>query len=312
MLSSAQGIVVGTRHDELAAAVAAAGGQAVETVADLEAALNSGGIRAVVVSQDVPHLSPDLVRRWAAQGVRTAVWLEDNPPPAWRALAAVTTVWRGELSEEALQHWIDEATAPSDFAASAQVMGVLGLGGDAAAVAVAWAGWLLHWRGEGLVVDADWREALLTERLAAHVWDRAWDYAGWHATPARPVPVVPAPPPWEAGPRDPGSGSLQNLERRGSWVLVHLGHEFRQPPGSYWLSRLEALVLVHDATRRRVAGTVSVLRDMRPHLQLGLVGRPLALDGVHMLGQAWPDGLHRPATPPLSRWGQRWRRWLRR
>jgi hypothetical protein len=313
MLSSAENILVATRHEELAAAVAAAGGRAVDSIADLEAALKNGGVRGVVVCQDVPHLSPDLVRQWAAQGLRTAVWLEDNPPPAWRALAAVSTVWRGELDEETLQRWIDEAAGPADFAASARVLGVLGLGADAAAVAVAWAGWLRQRRGEGLAVDADWREAGLTERAAAHVWDRAWDYAGWHATPAHPVPLVPAPPPWEAGPRNPGSDSLHSLERRGAlWLLVHLGHEFRQPPGSYWLPRLEALVLVHDATRRRVAGTVGVLREMRPQLQLGLVGRPLALDGVQVLGQAWPQSAALPPARGLFRWGERWRRWLGR
>lgn len=318
MLRGAAGIVVGTSHEELAHAIVEAGGQWITSAAGVANAVEWGGIRGILVSQEMPGLTPDDVKRWAARGIAVAVWLEDAPPPAWRVVETAVTVWRGDLTEDRLQRWVHGIAVVPPFGQESRLLGVLGVGGDSTRVVLAWSHWMRRERRGGLLVDADWREARLTERLASHIWERGWDYSRLSSVGARPIPLVPAPPPWDAWPREPDSKAVVTLmEHVDGWLLVDLGRDFRQAPAPQWLNRLEALVLVAEtATAHRLHETLAAVRDLNRTVTVGLVGsRPDPALPIRYLGSRWPDpeGRKEPVKGrPWLVWPQYMASWVQR
>ena len=305
MIEDARGVMVATTHAALRMALKELGAECCDAVGPIDAAVETGAAAGVVASQDFPGLNPDVVRRWAGHGVPVLVWLEADPPPAWRNAIPGVEVVAGEIDDADIRRWIHASKGSSDFGRDARLLGVLGMGRPVATVAAVWANQLAGSRGPGLLVDADWSGGGLTEALAGHVWGRVWDY-----TSLRPVAVpsgqlAPAPPPWETGFAGGMDGVVDEVGRRSAWILVDLGSDFRRNPALVWVPRLDVIAMdAADHRPTRIRETVSVLRTLNPGATLGCrgVGRT-GLDGVVGLGEEWPRA-HVRSHPRRSRPGR--------
>lgn len=291
MIEDARGIVVATTHEALGDAMETAGATRAGSIGTVSEAVYSGAATGVLASQEFPGLTPTVVRGWGSEGVPVLLWLEGSPPPSWQGVAPGVEEVAGEIADEDINAWLRGTRDGPDFTEGAHRLGVLGLGLPVSELAALWATRLSRIRGPGLVVDADWSGAALTERLAPHVWTRIWDYRAGRTLPIATGHLMPAPPPWE-GPADEGFSPdvPVGAPRTTSWMLVDLGSDFRRRPGLMWIPRLEALALdASNTSADRVRETVRALRSLHPALILGCRGLERGrVDSVASLGKSWP------------------------
>lgn len=312
-MSRWSGVAVGTTHRELSAMVAGEGGLVFASAGDLDRATASP-VSGVLVTQDLDGLTPEQVRSWA-QKVPVAVWLEEDPPPAWRSLPAPITVWCGELDEATLMDWVDGLRPPSGFGDAGRVRAVLGVAGGVGVTSTAWR-WgqqlALH-HGPGLWVDADWSQAGLTERLCRSPWDQHWSFDRPVACPAG--RIIPAPPPWSFEPV-PDSGYTPEqwvLEARG-FVMVDLGRDLRSWVAARWAAVADHVVVVGHANQlHRVREAIKVLRELNPDVSVGVKGLRGSGDfwgSVVSLSDEWPAPTRTPAARHLKGVSKTWRAWF--
>ncbi len=305
-------VVMGTTHGELCAMSQSSGAVVVDSCAAVEAHLADPGILAAVVTQDLDGLSVERVRRWA-EDHRVAVWLEEGPPPAWRALPSSVTVWHGELSEPTLAAWVEALVPSAGFGDGGHVLGVLGLAGGVGTTTAAWV-WGQQWAARQvpvLWVDADWAQGGLTEKLAPTLWR---DRHARHAVACRGGTLVPAPAPWELAPVPEDAGAPAAVAAGAGVVVVDLGRDLRSWTAARWAALADHVVMIGHADQgERAVAVMGLLRDLHPGVVVAVKGT--VLPGRHR-GDAMvlPDGWPRATRAAAERGdgGVSWHDWLQK
>ena len=308
-------VVVGTTHGDLRAMSQSSGAVVVDSCTGLDEHLADPGIQGVLVTQDLENLSVERVRRWADDH-RVAVWLEEAPHPAWRALPSSVTVWHGELTEPTLAAWVEALAPRSDFGEGGHVLGVVGLAGGVGTTTSAWV-WGQQWaarQASVLWVDADWAQGGLTEKLAPGFWRER--------RPPRPVTcrsgtLLPAPPPWEVAPL-PEDGQAPSamvaMVAKDGVVVVDLGRDLRAWAAARWAALADHVVMVgHPDQGERAAETAALLRDLNPSVALAVKGTLLPARHRRLaigLPEGWPGGTR--ANLERREGGVSWHDWFRK
>ncbi|MDA8199817.1 MAG: hypothetical protein M0Z54_10435 [Thermaerobacter sp.] len=305
-------VVVGTTHSELRTMSEASGAAVVDSCAALEAQLADPGTQGAVVTQDLEGLSVERVRRWAADHA-VAVWLEEAPPPAWRALPSSVTVWHGELTEPTLAAWVETLVSPSGFGEDGHVLGVVGLAGGVGTTTAAWV-WGQQWAARQapvLWVDADWAQGGLTEKLAPTLWrDRR---------PPRPVAcrggtLLPSPAPWELTPPPEDAEAPSVVAAKVGVVVVDLGRDLRAWTAARWAALADHVVVIgHPEQGERAVEVVGLLRELHPGVEIAVKGT--VLPGRHRglasaLPEGWPGGPR--AASERREGGVPWHDWFQK
>jgi hypothetical protein len=315
---NAERVLVATIHPDLAVTLAAAGAEVVGSAAEVEARLAAGEPRALLVSQDLPGVTPERIRTWARdRGDRVAVWLEDAPPPAWRTVMDTVTAWYGDLSAREVAAWLDAHPAMDGFGLAAAVHLVLetpaGVRGPDAVRR--WAESLAARHGPGLVVDADWSGGALTERLLPDVWERRKDARSLAPIRWRLGWFAPAPPPWDVLPADPTREHLHTVQSLNApWTVVYLGGDLRDPLALRWLSAAADLLWIPSphAARVRLSETADLIQSLAPAVTVA-VSAPHRVAHTVAVAADWPvqspprrGGKSRPVARLIGRARRLW------
>jgi hypothetical protein len=294
-------LLVATSHPALLEALREAGASSASSATDVERQLAEWEPLGLFVAQDLPGLTPEIVRHWSEQRPgRVALWLEPDPPPAWQSLGETAITWCGELDEAALAAWVASLGDLSAFEAGWQVGGILALRGGLGATrrALAWSRRLEALRGPGLIVDADWDCPDLTATVAPRRWQRGSATVFW---PSEPAPIrfrsswlLPAPPPWHIPLTEPTREQVEAVVKTyGRWVVVDLGRDPRRPVAARWLAQCGHLVVIaEDTDTFRLTHLLDLLRELNPQAHLGVAApgrawRHILRDAV-MLPADWP------------------------
>lgn len=304
-------LVVGTRHQELSQAAREWGANVLASLAAVEAALEQEEPQGILVSQDLPGLSPERVEAWNQEYPgRVGLWLEERVPPGWATLPEAVTVWTGEIQDAELMRWVQHLSQPgSRWGDAARVGVVMAPVPEQRAIPLAtrWARRLLVVRGPGLLVDGDWDGAGLTESMAPECWTRPWlgepalvrKRTGW---------ILPAPPPWEMGPREMSRERAVRLTQEGgyAWILVHVGSDLRRPLNARWVALADHLVLAHEGDPElRLEKVAAMARELSSGLDIALYGvrKPWPRVDLHRLPRSWPDLTPEENGSPGRFWG---------
>jgi hypothetical protein len=303
---NADGVACATIHEELADFLRGQGATVLVSAAEVDRLLGEREPRGLLVSQDLPGVSPERARGWIEpRRGRVGLWLEEEPPAAWRTLAAGVVHWRGALAEADLEAWLKALERRAQFGMGPGVHLWL----DTSPGAIGWSR-LLRWaealaaqHGPGLMVDADWGVGALTETVLPRAWsgrtlntETLW--------PWRLGKFLAAPPPWEVPPRAPERGQVEALVESAPWVLVTVGGDVRATPAARWLSAGHDLIWqAEGATSERLRQTLSLLTALAPSLEIGVIaGQQVA--GAAWLPVTWPESPaeeQRPARAWLPR-----------
>lgn len=300
-------LLVATCHPALLQALTEAGAVAAGSVVEVDRYLTESEPLGLLVAQDLPGLSPDAVRRWAAERPgRVALWLEPDPPPAWRDLDAAVVRWYGELDEATLADWVAALGDLPAFEAGWRIGGLLGMRGGLGTTtrALLWARKLYALHGPGLLVDADWDCPGLTAAVSPGVWLRGSSATFATASPTlvrcRGGWLVPAPAPWNLAPPDVAREDVERLtDAHPGWAVVDLGRDPRRPVAARWLARCDHLVVVApENDGERLTRTLALLRELNPAARIGVAtaarGWRRTLPEAIVLPVDWP--LRSPAT----------------
>jgi hypothetical protein len=288
---NAAGLLVATVHPALAATLGEAGASVVTSAAMVDAHLEEGEPRALLVAQDLPGLTPERVMAWAqGRADRVAVWLETDPPPAWGPVRLALRHWHGELSQADLEAWIDGLERHTPYGITRGVHLVLETppGREGVATCIRWAQALTTRLGPGLTVDADWTSAALTEQAAPAAWRRYDPGQAMTVVRWRLGWIAPAPPPWEVGPVVPPDRIDEVLRHRPPWTVVYLGPDIRTELAARWLARGDDLLwLGAGASPWRIRQTRELLRAMTPHLPIAVPGSMTVAETIRLPAE-WP------------------------
>lgn len=290
-------VVVGTRHQELSQAAREWGATVLSSLVAVEAALEEEEPLGILVSQDLPGLSPERVEDWNREYPgRIGLWLEERVPPGWSALSPGVTVWTGDIQDAEIMQWVQNLSAPrSQWGDAAHVGVVMAAAPERKAMLLTcrWARRLSATRGPGLLVDGDWDGAGLTGLLAPQSWQRPWLgepvpvrwRAGW---------VLPAPPPWEMGLRELSRERVVHLTQEAGypWILVHVGTDLRRPLNARWVSLADHLVVACEGGESsRLERMVAMARELSAGVEVALYGveKPWLKTNLRGLPKRWPD-----------------------
>lgn len=306
-------VVIGTTHGELRAMSQSSGAVVVDSCAALEAQLADPAFQGAVVTQDLEGLSVDRVRRWAADH-SVAVWLEEAPPPAWRALPSSVTVWHGELSEPTLASWVETLVSPSGFGEGGHVLGVVGLAGGVGTTTAAWV-WGQQWAARQtsvLWVDADWAQGGLTEKLAPTLWR---ERRPLRLMACRGGLLLPAPTPWALAPLPEDGETPASLAAKvAGVVVVDLGRDVRAWTAARWAALADHVAMVgHQDQGERAVEAIGLLRELHPGIEVAVKGTmlPARHRGLaSVLPDGWPGGPR--AASERREGGGPWHDWFQK